>query len=105
MRIHGGLPRHVFTFAINLARDIPKFQHVQCLAEHFLNLHVCIILSETLIGWWLGTMGAIPVFISITCNVYSPRFVDNERAYRLSTDTSVYANEDQNCLAVGNGDP
>ena len=52
-------------------------------------------------------MGAIPVFISIICWVYSdsPRFVENETAYRLSTDTSVYANGDQSWLAVGNGDP
>ena len=32
-------------------------------------------------------------------------FVDNETAYRLSTDTSVYKNGDQNWFAVGNGDP
>ena len=50
-------------------------------------------------------MGAIPVFISIICWVYSPRFVDNETAYRLSTDTSVYKNGDKNWLAVENGDP
>ena len=50
-------------------------------------------------------MGAISVFISIIYWVYSPRFVDNETAYRLSTDTSVYENGDQNWLAVGNGDP
>ena len=48
-------------------------------------------------------MGAIPVFISIIFWVYSPRFVDNKTAYRLSIDTSVYANGDQNWLAVGNG--
>ena len=30
-------------------QGIPIFQHVQCLGEHFLKLHVCIILSETLI--------------------------------------------------------
>ena len=59
-------------------QGIPIFQHVQCLGEHFLKLHVCIIFSETLIGWQLGTMGAIPVFISIICWVYSSRFVDNE---------------------------
>ena len=86
-------------------QGIPIFQHVQCLGEHFLKLHVCIILSETLIGWELGTMGAIPVFISIMCWVYSPRFVDNETAYKLSTDNSVYKNGDQNWLAVGNKDP
>ena len=50
-------------------------------------------------------MGAIPVFISIIFGVYSPQFVDNETVYRLSTDTSVYKNGDQNWLAVGNGDP
>ena len=53
-------------------------------------------------------MGAIPVFISIICWVYSdysPRFVDNETAYRLCTDTSVDKNGDQNGFAVGNGDP
>ena len=50
-------------------------------------------------------MGAIPVFISIICWVYSPRFVDNETAYRLRTDTSVYKNGGQNWLAVGNEDP
>ena len=32
-------------------QGIPIFQHVQCLGEHFLNLHVCIKLSDTLIGW------------------------------------------------------
>ena len=48
--------------------------------------------------------GAIPVFISIICWIFSPHFVDNETAYRLSTDTSVYKNGDQNWLAVGNGD-
>ena len=32
-------------------QGIPIFQHVQCLGEHFLKQHVCIILSETLIGW------------------------------------------------------
>ena len=32
-------------------QGIPIFQHVQFLDEHFLKLHVCIILSETLIGW------------------------------------------------------
>ena len=30
-------------------QGIPIFQHVQCLGEHFLKLHVCIILSEILI--------------------------------------------------------
>ena len=50
-------------------------------------------------------MGAIPVFISIIYWVYIPRFVDNETAYRLSTDTFVYKKGDQNWLAVGNGDP
>ena len=61
-----------------IQQGISTFQHAQCLGEHFLKQHVCIILSETLIGWWLGTMGAIPVFISIICWVYSQRFVDNE---------------------------
>ena len=50
-------------------------------------------------------MGAISVFISIICWVNSPRFVDNETEYRLSTDISVYKNGDQNWFAVGNGDP
>ena len=50
-------------------------------------------------------MEAIPVFISIICWVYNQRFVDNDTAYRLSKDTSVYKNGDQNWLVVGNGDP
>ena len=91
MQIHGGLPRHGFAFATQ--QGIPTFEHVQCLGEHFLKLHVCIILSERLIGWQLGTVGAISVFISIICWVYSPRFVDNGTAYRFSTATSVYKME------------
>ena len=98
MRIHGGLPRNVFAFAINTARDT--------------DISACTVLGRALFKiaclhniWKLGTMGAIPVFISIICWVYSPHFVDNETAYRLSTDTSVYKNGDQNWLALWNGDP